>query len=193
MRSSGFFWCVPVCLALVTGACAKAHARAEPEMPQLETPPPPPRLVAPVQSEPLPTVAQPEEPAAQPRARTARPVTRTELKPPDQKAEADAKNEQPADPTQADGTPVSNSPQLRTLPAGDDMAMERSIRDLLQQASRDLNRVDYGALGDDAQAQYDTAKRFIQQAYDALKTKNLVFADNLADKAATLAAVLLGR
>jgi len=38
--------------------------------------------------------------------------------------------------------------------------------------------------------QYDTAKRFIQQAEDALKAKNFVFAEQLADKAATLAAAL---
>jgi hypothetical protein len=41
--------------------------------------------------------------------------------------------------------------------------------------------------------QYDTAKRFIQQADDAMKAKNLVFARNLADKAAAIAAQLAGR
>ena len=38
-----------------------------------------------------------------------------------------------------------------------------------------------------------TAKRFIQQADEAMRTKNLVFARNLADKAAVLAAQLGGR
>jgi hypothetical protein len=41
--------------------------------------------------------------------------------------------------------------------------------------------------------QYDTAKRFIRQADDAVKSKNLVFAKNLADKAAVIAAQLAGR
>ena len=48
-------------------------------------------------------------------------------------------------------------------------------------------------LNADAQTQYDTAKRFIRQAEDALRAKNLVFAKNLADKAAALAAQLAGR
>ncbi len=43
----------------------------------------------------------------------------------------------------------------------------------------------------DGRAQYDTAKRFLQQAEEALKTRNYVFAGKLADKAATMAAVLV--
>ena len=42
------------------------------------------------------------------------------------------------------------------------------------------------------ETQYDTAKRFIRQAEDAMRTKNLLFAKNLADKAAALAAQLGG-
>jgi hypothetical protein len=45
----------------------------------------------------------------------------------------------------------------------------------------------------DAKIQYDTAKRFVRQAEDAVKSKNLVFAKNLADKAATIADQLAGR
>ena len=41
--------------------------------------------------------------------------------------------------------------------------------------------------------QYDTAKRFAVQAEESLQARNLVFASNLADKAAALAAQLLGR
>ena len=63
----------------------------------------------------------------------------------------------------------------------------------LQRANADLNRVDYRALNADARTQYDTAKRFVRQADDAIRTKNLVFAKNLAEKAATIAAQLAGR
>ena len=66
-----------------------------------------------------------------------------------------------------------------------------SIRRLISNASRDLARVNYGLLNQDGKAQYDTAKRFMQQAEDALRNGNLVYGGKLADKAATMAAVLV--
>ena len=57
----------------------------------------------------------------------------------------------------------------------------------------DLSRIDYRLLNADAKTQYDTAKRFIRQADDAMRAKNLVFAKSLADKAAALAAQLGGK
>ena len=66
------------------------------------------------------------------------------------------------------------------------------MRDLLTRAARDLNRVDYGRLSADGRAQYQQSKRFSQQAEQALKDRNFVFATTLADKAATLATELLG-
>jgi hypothetical protein len=66
-----------------------------------------------------------------------------------------------------------------------------SIRDLLAHATRDLTRVNVSSLSGDGRAQYDTARRFIQQAEEALKARNIVFAGKLADKAAQLAAVLV--
>jgi hypothetical protein len=71
--------------------------------------------------------------------------------------------------------------------------MERAIRALSRRAQADLNRVDYESLGHDARANYDQAKRFITQAEEALRVKNLVFAETVADKAATLAGQLAGR
>jgi len=68
--------------------------------------------------------------------------------------------------------------------------VERAIRATMTRASADLNRIDYRALDKGARTQYDTAKRFIQQAEDAIRMKNLPFAKNLADKAAVLAAQL---
>ena len=88
---------------------------------------------------------------------------------------------------------TESSPQLRTLQPGADAAIERTIKDRLSRAAGDLNQVDYGALGENARAQYDTAKRFIQQANDAVRVKNYIFAESLADKAAVLASILLGR
>ena len=82
---------------------------------------------------------------------------------------------------------------LQTTPATAEGEVERAIRALLQRATADLNRVDYRALNADARTQYDTAKRFGRQADEAIRTKNLVFAKNLAEKAATIAAQLAGR
>ena len=45
----------------------------------------------------------------------------------------------------------------------------------------------------DEVAEADTAKRFVTTAEDALRTKNLVLARSVADKAATLAAQLAGK
>ena len=47
--------------------------------------------------------------------------------------------------------------------------------------------------GDLAKMKYDIAKRFVEQAGDALTAKNFVFAGQLADKAAALAALLLSQ
>ena len=73
--------------------------------------------------------------------------------------------------------------------------MERDIRATITRANGDLNRVDYGRLNTAARSQYDSAKGFIRQAEEALtpKGRNLVFARTVADKAATIAAQLLGR
>jgi hypothetical protein len=62
---------------------------------------------------------------------------------------------------------------------------------LLGRATRDLSRVNAASLNADGRSQYETAKRFIQQAEEALKARNIVFASKLADKAATMAAVLV--
>ena len=68
---------------------------------------------------------------------------------------------------------------------------EASIRALLDRAGQDLQRVNYAALNADGRTQYDTARRFQLQAEEALKGANLAFAGKLADKAATMAAVLV--
>jgi hypothetical protein len=70
---------------------------------------------------------------------------------------------------------------------------EKQVRDTLALAARDLGGVNYGRLSADAKAQYEQSKRFTQQAEQALKDRNFVFAATLADKAATLAAGLTGR
>jgi hypothetical protein len=66
----------------------------------------------------------------------------------------------------------------------------RRTRASLANATRDLDRIDVRTLNSDAKAQFDIARRFVAQASTALNAKNFEFAQQLADKAATLAALL---
>jgi hypothetical protein len=170
--------CAPVGLIVITlSACAvKAQARTEVELPALDPPPPPPRVIAvyppEVKPEPAPPVAEtPSTP--RPVERPARPET--------------AKPEPPK--PEIPGPPAPRPSLTITPTPGTEAQTEAAIRTLLAKASRDLSRVNPASLGTDGRAQFDTAKRFLQQAEEALKNKNLVYAGTLADKASTLAAV----
>jgi hypothetical protein len=180
--------CAALLAPLAVGAgCAKKHAGAQPGGPPLETPPAPPRVVSSlIESEPTVTAAPPiEGPSPRPTPDASRPAAPRPERP---VPPATAASETPvAPPLPADEPPRT----LQTTPnAGQ---AEQRIRGLLANASRDLNKIDYRVLSVDAQAQYDTAKRFTEQADEALKTKNFVFAEQLADKAAAIAAQLLKR
>ncbi len=99
----------------------------------------------------------------------------------------------PDEPQGPPALPPAPAPQpaLALQSTGAGARADQSVRTLLAQAARDLGRVDYQALDADGRAQYDTARRFMQQADDALKGRNVMFAGKLADKAATMAAVLV--
>jgi hypothetical protein len=172
-----------VAVASVAAGCAKVQARAEPEMPLLSPPPPPPRLVETYIDEPVPTI----EPSPADTALATPP--RIPPKPPVARPDTAAKPEPPrVEPER----PVTAPPALTLKPApGGETKTDASIRDLMGRAAKDLNRVNYTALNGDRRAQYDTARRFMQQADEALKAGNVVFAGKLADKAATMAAVLV--
>ena len=80
-----------------------------------------------------------------------------------------------------------------TLQTANPSVAEQRTRVSLASATRDLGRIDVRSLSVDAKAQYDIARRFIAQASDALNNRNFEFAQQLADKAATLAALLQKR
>jgi hypothetical protein len=172
-----------VCLAAWSGACAKARANIEAPMPVLTPPDAPPRSVDTYMDEPVPIV----EPGLVDGA-LATPPPRPQTRPPAPRPEPPkiepARTESPL--------PVAAPPALTLKPGpGTEKKTEASIRDLMSRASRDLQRVNYAALDADGRAQYDTARRFMQQAEDAMKGGNLAFAGKLADKAATMASVLI--
>jgi hypothetical protein len=87
--------------------------------------------------------------------------------------------------------PVSPAALTLTPIPGSEAQTVTAIRALMDRASRDLQRVNASALNHDGRAQLDQARRFLQQADEALKVRNIVFAGRLADKAATMAAILV--
>lgn len=173
-----------VCVLAVAGfaaGCAKARAAETPAMPTLAPPDAPPRVVAEYEPDPpLPAAPVPTE-AVTPPSRPTRPPRR--------EAPRVEPVEEPAPPAPA--TPAPAPPHLTLQTPAASAQAEQSVRGLLARAARDLGRVDYQMLDADGKAQYDTARRFMQQADEALKVRNVRFAGTLADKAATMAAVLV--
>lgn len=188
-RAASVLLCVG---ALLLSGCFRMQAKTQPVPPPLETPEAPPRNVEVVDVAPPPIVLLPDEPVSNPLPRPRPAPPRTDANRP-----ADAKPEVPADAAKPDDTarPPSSIPvpTLQTTPTEQEGEVEGRIRSLIARATSDLNRTNYQSLNADGRTQYETAKRFVTQADDALKAKNLVFANNLADKAAALAAQLAGR
>ena len=181
------WWLLLCVMAAAAPGCARARASTAPGGPPLDMPAPPARVVVPlaVQAEvpePVPLPEGPPEPPARPRAPTPAEV-------PARVADAPkVVDEVPPLPP-----PAQPPTTLQTTPAAAQGEVERAIRATMVRAAGDLNRIDYRALNADARTQYDTAKRFIEQAEEAVGMKNLPFAKNLADKAAVLATQLSAR
>ena len=172
----------PLLLAAALGACAaKAQVRNEIEVPLLDPPAPPPRVVV--------TYAEPEPPPEPPPVETAvppKPVPR-----PPRAVQQPDPVETPPEPVVAATKPPSPGALTLTPTPGSEAQTVAAIRSLMERAQRDLQRVNAGALNHDGRAQLDQARRFLQQADEALKVRNIVFAGRLADKAATMAAILV--
>lgn len=178
-------------VVLVAAGCVRPRPNTRVQPTSLEVPPPPPRLIVPPEPEEPPD----EKVAEEPEAKDRRP-TRPRPQPARERAEtakpADAKQEPPPEarpPATAPVPPGQLQPQLSVKPD----VMRRQVSDQLSQAKKELDRIDYRALGADAKAQYETAKRFIDQAWQALNDQNLLFAAKLAEKALGLASNLVTR
>jgi len=171
-------------MALAAAACAHPKAETLPEMPALDVPAAPERIIAPPPPEEPPEPAAPEQAAPVSRPTRPRPTQTPSSK-------VDPTPGAAAPPAASSAPPVVGA--LQTTSPANQAEVVRNVRDLLSRAQRDLKRVDYAALNADGKAQYDTARRFIEQAEQALKEQNLVFALTLADKAATLGRSLVSR
>lgn len=184
-----------VAVAVTVSGCASAAAQvALPDARPLAIPPAPARVVVPSSPEPPPQT-MPDPPAATAGSSTTSatlPVgparTNRETRPP---ATPPAN---PTSPPAGTTTPATAQPQSAPLEAQANQSdLERRARDLIAAATATLDKIERSALTTDGRAQYDTARRFIEQAATALKTRNVVYGWQLADKANTIATLLQRR
>jgi hypothetical protein len=192
-----------VCIALapfaLCGCGAGAQAKTTPDNPPLDMPAPPPRDVEPTEVEtppPVPLAQEPARNAPSRRTQPAREPARTEparpAEPPKAEPTPPAEAAKPATPPATEEPPKPPT-TLQTTPSAAEGDLERTIRATITRATSDLMRVDYRTLNADAKTQYDYAKRYMRQAEEAVRAKNMLFAKTLADKAAFIAAQLAGR
>jgi len=166
-----------VVLALGLTACAaRANVDMETGAPALVPPTPPARVVVPIAEKPTLPDVEPE--VSQPAPTT--PNRPRETRPP----------APPTPPPAPPATQVGTPPPAVLSTTANTANFERRIREQLKKATGDLSQINPRTLGADARAQYDAAQGFIRQCEEALDVRNLMFASQLADKAATMAALL---
>lgn len=179
-----------VVAAALSSACFGAQAKTVAVAQPLQIPEPPPRVVEVSNPELPPPVPLPEEPVRTPPSAVRTTPTRASDTP---RPVEPPKPDVPADAGKPAEDPARPPTTLQTTPTQQEGEQERRIRVRLSQAASSLNRINYQALNTDGRMQYDTTKRLINQAEEAVRAKNLVFASSVADKAAALAAELSGR
>ena len=174
-------WCVSCGLAVTVATaagCTAARASA-PAGPPLRVPDAPPRVLILSEEPSLP------ESVGQPAAATPAPAESTP--PPVVRVPRPAPSPPPA------GTVETKPSAPRTFGLPGAAARERAIRERIEEVSRGLALVNVAALGAADRIVYDQARRFIQQAEEAVMERDFVFAATLADKAASLALDLASR
>jgi outer membrane biosynthesis protein TonB len=186
-------------LSTVTACSVPLKAKVPVERPPLDVPPPPPRVVEPA---PVPDDSPQPVPDLPPPPAPARPAKPTQPRPNNNSTPAEAKPEPKPDqapPTDSTATPATTTPaapavpQLRTPQTADGSEAEKTVRATLDRAKTVLGGVNFNPLSNERKKAYNDAKAFIQQAEDALKQGNYVFAQGVATKAETLAHELAGR
>jgi hypothetical protein len=172
-----------VVLALASiSACSKVQARTPAASPALETPAPPPRMVVP--APPL-EPAVPPEPAA---TSSSAPVGPVRSAPPPANRAPERPNPPAATPT-SPTTPDPPAPVLQTQPNVGEL--EQQTRQFLDQAQKNLAKVDARALGRDERDQFNQAQRYVDLSRQQMDLKNFVRARVLAENAAALARQLV--
>ena len=171
----------------LTGGCANAKAQATlPDAAPLTIPQAPARVVVPPAPDPPP--AAPETPPASSTSTTSNPPASTGRS---------TRENRPATPPPQPAPPPATPPPAPSSPAtpletqANQGELEKKTNDLLGSAKATLDKINKAALSADGKAQYDAARGFVTQAESALKVKNVVYAWQLADKANTIATLLL--
>jgi len=163
--------------SLALSGCTKVQAKTPGPVPTpLAIPDPPLRLLFPVDVEPPP----PPPPATEKPATPTTPAIRPKPTP--------GPTPTPAPPASSAGEITATPPVVQT---SDQAQNETRAREHLQAAERNLQKVQSKPLGRAAQDQYDSAQKFVRMAKEALTARNFVFAVYCAEKAATLAALLV--
>jgi hypothetical protein len=188
-----------LCVLAAAAGCAQATARPRTDPIPLSIPEPPPRVVEQLpEVEELPAELPRREPTgtvgpARPQRASRENGTVAKAEPKTEPPKADPAPSPAEAPAVTPPSPTPARPELRTPETADEESAVREVRDTLERASKLLAKVDYRSLRRDARLQYDTAKRFIEQADEALKARNPVAAQYLAGKAETIAKGLGGR
>ena len=182
-------------LAVVASGCAHPQASVVDAGPALEVPMPPPRLV---QADPVETPVTVEATSPIPSASEAIRAGAT----PAGRGGSTATTARPADSPRPDSSATEAKPPddskpaplpLQTAPSQKEAEVEASIKAILSRAGTTLSRIDYQRLTADARTQYDQANAFRRQAEDQMKSRNLMLAQTLAEKADAIAAQLAPR
>lgn len=190
-----WFAIIPV-FGLLAGGCASVSAKATADRPALVVPPPPPRIIEPLTELPPEPVAELPPPTAPPPTTPPRPGRRENApKPPPASTEVKPGDPKPVEqpPAVDPAPPAAPAAQLRTPQTADSSGAARTVRTTIDTAQGLLNSVNYNPLSNERKKAYNDAKKFIEEAEDALKKSDLVRAQAVAAKAETLAKELAGR
>ena len=161
--------------SLALSACNKVQAKTPAAAPvPLAVPEAPPRLQPPVDIGPPPPPPATEKPPA-----STTPPSRPRPTP----RPAPTPTPPPAPPAGETAPPV--------VQTRDQALIETRAREHLQNAQTNLARVQPKSLGRAALDQYESAQKFVRMTVDALNARNYVYAVYCAEKAATLAALLV--
>ena len=171
-----------VILSLSTfAACNKTPIRVPAATPVLAVPTPDARLIL-----PAPPVEAPPEPPPPPDPAPAPPT------PPKPRENNTRPPQTATPPSQQTAPPQSEAPPAQVLQTTANVSeLQNRANALVDAAERDLGKLKSVELSRDARIQYDNAWQFVRQAKRALSAKNYVWAVELADKAATLASLLV--
>ena len=179
-------WChagALLSLAVSTSACAILRAGSAPTVPPLEVPDAPPRVVAEFPTE-APTPEIPSVPVAD--------VVETPALTPEAPVRTTRAPEASADPdeTASEAPTADPAPPLQLRPSPDETINIRTVRGSLARTASVLTGIDRATLSPARRVQYDTARRFLNQATEAIAVDNVTFAHYLGQKAETLASSL---